>query len=87
MVSVNLNQEQISRIIEMAWEDKTTFEAIQRNFGLTESDVIKLMRSQLKPSSFALWRKRVTGRTSKHAGLRDYKVTKAFSPSQYKVTR
>ena len=87
MVPLNLNPVQISRIIEMAWEDKTTFEAIKVNFGLTESEVIKLMRSELKPGSFALWRRRVTGRTSKHGGLRDYKVTKAFSPSQYKVTR
>jgi len=87
MAQIDLNPVQISRVIEMAWEDKTTFDAIKVNFGLTESEVIKLMRSQLKASAFLLWRKRVTGRTSKHAARREYKVTKAFSPSQYKVAR
>jgi len=57
---------EVSRIIEMAWEDRTTFEAIKTQFGLNESQVIALMRSELKRSSFKLWRVRVTGRITKH---------------------
>jgi uncharacterized protein (TIGR03643 family) len=60
----------ISRIVEMAWEDRTTFEAIEAQFGLTESAVIDLMRRHLKPSSFRMWRKRMAGRRTKHAALR-----------------
>ena len=60
----------VSRIIEMAWEDRTPFEAIQAQFGLDESAVVDLMRAQLKPSSFRLWRKRMKGRVTKHAALR-----------------
>jgi uncharacterized protein (TIGR03643 family) len=54
------------RIIEMAWEDRTPFEAIKNQFGIPEEEVIKLMRNELKISSFKLWRKRVTGRKTKH---------------------
>ena len=54
----------------MAWEDRTPFEAIQAQFGLDESAVVELMRAQLKPSSFRLWRKRMKGRITKHAALR-----------------
>ena len=54
------NGTDIDRIIEMAWEDRTTFDAIFKTFGLSESEVIVLMRSNLKPSSFKLWRKRVS---------------------------
>ncbi|NBS84480.1 MAG: TIGR03643 family protein [Verrucomicrobia bacterium] len=60
----------ISRIVEMAWEDRTAFEAIESQFGLNESAVIALMRQQMKPSSFRMWRKRVSGRRTKHAVLR-----------------
>jgi len=60
----------ISRIIEMAWEDRTAFEAIEAQFGLHEPGVIALMRRYLKPSSFRMWRKRVTGRRTKHVALR-----------------
>jgi uncharacterized protein (TIGR03643 family) len=60
----------ISRIVEMAWEDRTAFEAIEAQFGLNESAVIDLMRRHMKPSSFRMWRKRVTGRRTKHAALR-----------------
>lgn len=56
----------ISEIIAMAWDDETSFEAIERQFGLNEADVIKLMRREMKPSSFRMWRKRVSGRGSKH---------------------
>lgn len=60
----------ISRIIEMAWEDRTAFEAIAAQFGLNESAVVALMRRHMKPSSFRMWRKRMAGRTTKHAALR-----------------
>ena len=55
-----------SRIIEMAWEDRTTFDSIKDQFGLSESEVIKIMRKHMKRSSFKMWRKRVTGRKTKH---------------------
>ena len=61
-----MNQINTDRIIEMAWEDRTTFDAIKNQFGVTEKDVIKIMRLNLKKSSFKLWRKRVTGRKTKH---------------------
>ena len=55
-----------SRIIEMAWEDRTTFDSIKDQFGLNESEVIKIMRKHMKRSSFKMWRKRVSGRKTKH---------------------
>ncbi len=66
----------ISRIIEMAWEDRTPFESIEVQFGLNESAVIALMRRQLKRPSFKVWRERVTGRATKHAALRSPEVTR-----------
>ena len=68
--SACLSDPDISRIIEMAWEDRTTFEAIELQFGLNESAVIVLMRSHMKASSFRMWRKRMKGRVTKHAALR-----------------
>ena len=65
--SSNLQPISIDRIIEMAWEDRTTFEAIQYQFGLSENEVIALMRKEMKASSFRMWRKRVSGRKTKHA--------------------
>ena len=62
----NLKDDQIDRIIEMAWEDRTPFDAIELQFGLKENDVRKIMRSSLKESSFKMWRKRVKGRKTKH---------------------
>ncbi len=59
----------LSRIIEMAWQDCTPFEALKHQFGLNESAVIVLMRASLKRTSFRMWRKRVTGRGSKHQRL------------------
>lgn len=73
-----------SRIIEMAWEDRTPFEAIEVLYGLNEPAVIQLMRSQLKPGSFRLWRKRVSGRKTKHVALRDPGVIRGYCPTQYK---
>ena len=62
----DLNPTEVDRVIEMAWEDKTPFDAIYFQFNLKEKEVIQLMRSNLKSSSFKMWRKRVTGRKSKH---------------------
>jgi uncharacterized protein (TIGR03643 family) len=73
-----------SRIIEMAWEDRTPFEAIELNYGLTHDQVIQLMRRTLKPASFRRWRTRVSGRKTKHLALRDPAVTRAYCPTQYK---
>lgn len=73
-----------SRIIEMAWEDRTPFEAIEVQFGLKEQDVIRFMRRNLKPGSFRLWRKRVSGRNTKHRRLRSPDVSRGFCPTQYK---
>lgn len=69
---IALTELEIDRIIEMAWEDRTTFEAIQLQFGLKEQEVIDLMRAEMKPSSFRLWRARVQGRKTKHEKLRNF---------------
>ena len=61
-----MTTQQVDRIIEMAWEDCTTFDAIKFQFQLKEQEVIELMRRELKPSSFKRWRKRVQGRITKH---------------------
>ena len=61
-----MNDIEIDRIIEMAWEDRTSFDAIYKQFNIQEKEVIKIMRSNLKKSSFKLWRKRVNGRKTKH---------------------
>lgn len=79
-----LSLEDVSRVIEMAWEDRTPFESIEVQFGLNEGAVIALMRRELKPSSFRLWRTRVTGRATKHAALRPAGITRAYCPTQYK---
>ncbi len=67
-----LSLEEIDRIIEMAWEDRSTFDAIKFQFGLKEQEVIQLMRLEMKPKSFKLWRKRVQGRKTKHSKLREF---------------
>ena len=69
-MTTDLSPADISRIIEMAWEDRTTFEAIELQFGLNESAVVSLMRKEMKASSFRMWRKRMAGRVTKHAALR-----------------
>jgi len=76
--------ERESRIIEMAWEDRTPFEAIESQFSMSESEVIKFMRQHLKPRSFKLWRERVTGRATKHLKLRSTDVSRGYCPTQYK---
>lgn len=65
-------EKDIDRIIEMAWEDRTPFEAIEFQFGLKENEVRELMRKHMKPSSFKMWRKRVKGRSTKHLKLRPF---------------
>ncbi len=80
----DLDESQLSRVIEMAWEDRTTFGAIEHSYGLDETAVIRLMRQQLKPSSFRLWRERVTGRDTKHQAKRSFEVGRAYCKTQYK---
>ena len=77
----NLSERDIDRIVEMAWEDRTSFDAIEAQFGVPEDEVIKIMRKEMKPSSFKVWRKRVQGRSTKHRayGKED--------PSRFKSTR
>jgi uncharacterized protein (TIGR03643 family) len=70
-ILANLNAGEISAVIQMAWEDRTTFETIQERAGLREAEVIALMRSELLPSSFKMWRARVKGRVTKHRALRN----------------
>lgn len=84
MKTPQLDQEAISRVIEMAWEDRTPFEAIETNYGLAEKAVIKLMRTHLKPRSFKVWRERVSGRKTKHLQLRSKEVSRGYCPTQYK---
>jgi len=79
-----LDAVQLSRVIEMAWEDRTPFEAIEHSYALNETAVIKLMRQELKPSSFRLWRQRVTSRVTKHQAKRPFDVGRAYCKSQYK---
>ncbi len=67
----------IDRIIEMAWEDRTPFEAIEYQFGIKENEVREIMRQNLKRSSFELWRKRVKGRKTKHSSLSEAKRFKS----------
>ncbi|MFM9910603.1 MAG: TIGR03643 family protein [Chitinophagaceae bacterium] len=77
-----LSNPDIDRIIEMAWEDRTPFEAIQHQFNLSEKEVIVLMRNKMKTSSFRLWRKRMSGRYTKHESLRDHSVSRFKCKSQ-----
>ena len=80
-----LSDSEVSRVIEMAWEDRTPFEVIEATFGLSEAETIKLMRREMKASSFRLWRKRVTGRVTKHCKLRGFDVGRGYCPTQYKL--
>lgn len=80
-----LSPADLSRIIEMAWEDRTPFDAIKQSFGLSEQEVKALLKRSLSKSSYILWRKRVNGRVTKHMKLRDPDVSRAYSPDQYKL--
>lgn len=84
MKNLSLSEFDLSRVVEMAWEDRTPFEAIKTVYGLSESAVIDLMRAQLKAKSFKLWRARVSGRKTKHLSLRLPEVSRAYCPTQYK---
>ena len=76
---------EIDRIIEMAWEDRTTFDSIEYQFGLKEQNVKQLMRENLKPSSYKLWRRRVYGRKTKHLSKRDFVIGRHKSYDQNKT--
>lgn len=82
-----MNELDVDRIIEMAWEDRTPFEAIKLQFGFSESDVIALMRNKLKRSSFNLWRKRVnSGISQKHAQKRNPEINRFKSSRQRAIS-
>ncbi|MFC3121475.1 TIGR03643 family protein [Agaribacter flavus] len=83
----SLNAQDLSRVIEMAWEDRTPFEAIQSLYGLSEPEVIALMRQNIKRKTFNNWRARVSGRKSKHASLRNPKILRGYCSTQYKIKR
>ena len=89
---ITLEEVQIDRVIEMAWEDRTPFDAILLQFGLKEQDVIKLMRKEMKLSSFKMWRARVQGRKTKHSKSRSktvdrFKCTRQRNISNNKVSK
>ncbi|MFY7664995.1 MULTISPECIES: TIGR03643 family protein [Flavobacterium] len=88
----DLSEIQIDRIIEMAWEDRTPFDAIKLQFGISEQETIEIMRREMKPSSFRLWRERVQGRATKHAKLRTddvdrFKCTRQRNISNNKISK
>ena len=82
---MEFSEREIDRIVEMAWEDRTPFDAIEAQFGLGEGEVIKLMRREMKESSFKMWRKRVQGRGTKHAAVQSSKRFK--SAQQRNITQ
>ena len=69
---MNLNDSDISRIIEIAWEDRTPFDAIESAYGINQNQVEDLMRDNLKKNSYVLWRKKARGRKTKHVGFREF---------------
>lgn len=79
------SKEDIERIVEMAWEDRTPFDAITQQFGLTEKEIKLVMKERLKPSSYRLWRKRVQGRLTKHLATRSFTVGRHRSSNQNKI--
>ena len=83
----NLSPADISRIIEMAWEDRTPFEAIASQFAVDESQVIKIMRRNISAGAFRRWRARVSGRKTKHADLRQPGVSRHQASTQNKANR
>ena len=80
-----MNQESLNRIIEMAWEDRTPFDVIYKEFDITQRDLERLMRNNLKPSSFKLWRKRVSGRKTKHVAKRSNQIDRHKCDRQGKL--
>ena len=74
----NLSEAEANAVVRMAWEDRTTFDQIKERTGLSEAEVIKLMRRELKPGSFRLWRKRVSGRLTKHRKLLERHIKPSY---------
>jgi len=87
MDQIQFTDKDTDRIIEMAWEDRTSFEAIEAQFGLKEKEVIALMRKEMKTSSFKMWRQRTNGRATKHEALRDQEVNRFKCKSQRVITK
>ena len=85
-VSENIDLEDTNRIIEMAWEDRTPFDAISDQFNITENQIISVMRNNLKKSSFIRWRKRVDNRKTKHTALSNKDKKRFKSKSQRQIT-
>ncbi|WP_419212240.1 TIGR03643 family protein [Maribacter sp. X9] len=79
-------ERELDRIIEMAWEDRTPFDAITFQFGISEQETIEIMRREMKPSSFRMWRKRVQGRATKHAKLRTVGIDRFKCTRQKQIT-
>jgi uncharacterized protein (TIGR03643 family) len=91
-MKTRFSPEETDRIIQMAWEDRTTFDAIEIQFGLTEGQLIDFMRAHSLPSSFRMWRKRMTGRSTKHAHLRSgdidrFKCSRQKNISNNKISK
>lgn len=82
-----LTERDTNRIIEMAWEDRTPFDAIETQFGLPESEVIVLMRQQLQAASWRRWRARVQGRNTKHQQMRDFEEGRFKCDQQRSISR
>ncbi len=82
----SLEPHEVDRIIGMAWEDRTPFEAIEAQFGLSEDEVVDFMRRNLKRKSWERWRRRVSGRKTKHKKLRKNDVKRFVSPAQNPIT-
>tara|TARA_X000000368_G_scaffold144252_1_gene113702 strand:+ start:1051 stop:1308 length:258 start_codon:yes stop_codon:yes gene_type:complete len=80
-----MNQDDLNRIIEMAWEDRTPFDIIYKEFDISQNELERLMRSNLKPSSFKLWRKRVSGRKTKHIAKRNIQIDRHKCDRQGKL--
>ena len=80
-----MDQDNLNRIIEMAWEDRTPFDVIYKEFDITQNDLESLMRNNLKPSSFKLWRKRVSGRKTKHIAKRSNQIDRHKCDRQGKL--
>ena len=80
-----MDQDSLNRIIEMAWEDRTPFDVIYKEFDITQNELERLMRNNLKPSSFKLWRKRVSGRKTKHIAKRSNQIDRHNCDRQGKL--
>ena len=80
-----MSDDDLNRIIEMAWEDRTPFDVIYKEFDITQNELERLMRNNLKPSSFKLWRKRVSGRKTKHIAKRNNQIDRHKCDRQGKL--